>query len=48
MLILTRPAVKTSFNRSLVVDWWSIAGQLKWLNGSNKSQAYINARAPVL
>ena len=26
--ILTRPVVNTGFNRSLLVDWWSI-GQLK-------------------
>ena len=26
--ILTRPVVDTGFNRSLLVDWWSI-GQLK-------------------
>ena len=30
--ILTRPVVNTGFNRSLLVDWWSI-GRLKktWL-----------------
>ena len=28
LCILTRPVVNTGFNRSLLVDWWSI-GQLK-------------------
>ena len=30
--VLTGPVVKTGFNRSFLVDWWSIGGQLGWLN----------------
>ena len=30
-LILTGPAVKTSFNRSLMVNWWSIE-VVDWVN----------------
>ena len=30
IFILTRPVVNTGFNRSLLVDWWSI-GRLKKL-----------------
>ena len=30
-LILTRPVVKTGFNRSLLVDWWSIE-VVDWVN----------------
>ena len=31
ILILTRPSVKTDFNRSLLVDWWSIE-VVDWVN----------------
>ena len=35
------PVVKISFNWSLLVDWWSIDGQLKWLMGSIKSLVWF-------
>ena len=37
--ILTRPVVNTGFNRSLLVDWWSI-GRLKKTDGKILSISY--------
>ena len=39
--ILTRPVVNTGFNRSLLVDWWSI-GRLKMVDVKILSISYLN------
>ena len=42
--ILTRPVVITGFNRSILVDWWSI-GRMKKLGSCEDTWHYLS---PVL